>query len=221
MKKLFNLKKISLTCVFILTLLLLGTTNSKAVLQANPTTHANPIRKKGSAWITEIRQMETANQTMGLTETLNGRDATSVSNNIDVHMMLPTEYGAIAILSASGYGNSKQLRESNTDAQKRTTTGNSTGVYFTGDRWEITATRELQAGDGGKYLKLYDYDRRKAKFFAGDALGGPTDQNPGCYNWHYGRHDEVYLLSTSSRVSSSLAIGKFRLILWRWRLYGV
>ena len=42
-------------------------------------------------------------------------------------------------MSASGYGNSNKLRDE-TDPQKRTTTGNATGVYFTGDRWEIMAS---------------------------------------------------------------------------------
>ena len=56
-------------------------------------------------------------------------------------MMLPTEYGAVAILSASGYGNSGKLRDE-TNVQKRTTTGNSTGVYFTGDRWEWLASSD-------------------------------------------------------------------------------
>ncbi len=39
-------------------------------------------------------------------------------NGIDVHMMLPTEYGAVAILSASGYGNSGKLRDE-TDPRKK------------------------------------------------------------------------------------------------------
>lgn len=114
---------------------------SKAALQANPTTHATPASKTGAAWITQIRQMETTGQTMGLNETLNGLNATSEENGIDVHMMLPTEYGAVAILSASGYGNAGKLRDE-TNAQKRTTTGNSTGVYFTGDSWEWVASSQ-------------------------------------------------------------------------------
>ena len=91
MKKLFNLKTIILTSTFIMSLTLLGATNSQAVLQANQATHQNPATKNGATWITQIRQMETTGQTMGLDETLNGLDATSESNGIDVHMMLPTE----------------------------------------------------------------------------------------------------------------------------------
>ncbi len=118
----------------------------QAALQANPTTHVNPVSKAGASWITEIRQMETVGQTMGLEETLDGLNATSQSNNIDVHMMLPNEYSAVAILSISGYGNAGKLRDES-DIQKRTTTGNATGVYFTGDRWEVLAgTNDVGAG---------------------------------------------------------------------------
>lgn len=130
-----NLKIVILTGVLVLAMLLLGATKSQAALQANPTTHASPVAKGGPTWMTEIRQMETTGQTMGLNETLSGLNATSESNHIDVHMMLPTEYGAIAILSASGYGNPGKLRDE-TNVQKRTTTGNPTGVYFTGDKYE-------------------------------------------------------------------------------------
>ncbi len=113
--------------------------HSKATLQANKATHQSPVAKTGAAWMTEIRQMETTGQTMGLEATLEGVNETSQSNGLDVHMMLPTEYGAIAILSTSGYGNVGKLRDE-TDPQNRTTTGNATGVYFTGDRWEWGAT---------------------------------------------------------------------------------
>ena len=50
-------------------------------------------------------------------------------------MMRSTEYGAIAILSASGYGNPQTLQNS----AVKTTTGNKTGVYFTGNNWEWVA----------------------------------------------------------------------------------
>lgn len=151
MKRKFNFKMTILTGVFVLGTIVLGTTKSQAVLQANPTTHKSPANKVGSAWITEIRKMETSGQTMGLNETLNGLEATSESNHIDVHMVLPTEYGATAILSASGYGNPGRLQDES-DTQKRTTTGNSTGVYFTGNRYEWLASSRC-LGES-KYNKL-------------------------------------------------------------------
>ena len=112
---------------------------------------------------------------MGLTETLNGLNATSASNGIDVHMMLPTEYGAVAILSASGYGNPKKLRDE-ANAQKRTTTGNSTGVYFTGDRWEVTAS-----GTNGKYE---NFDSK---------LKGTITQFIGGSSWHGATTTDIVL----------------------------
>lgn len=175
MKRRFKLKSFILTGTLTIILTLLGTTNSKAVLQANPTTHASPVNKAGASWITEIRQMETVGQTMGLSETLNGLNATSTSNKIDVHMMLPTEYEAVAILSASGYGNSKKLTEES-DALKRTTTGNSTGVYFTGNRAEVTASYRANGNNKYNYCNINAYHTGSSS--------NPVPKAP--WGWHGG-----------------------------------
>ena len=165
-------EKILVSVIGISTIFLIANPiKSKAALQANPTTHATPASKTGAAWQTQIRQMETTGQTMGLNETLSGLNATSESNNIDVHMMLPSEYGAIAILSASGYGNLGKLRDE-TDPQKRTSTGNVTGVYFTGDRWEWMASN----ADGG--LNKYNESN-------GSKVGSILNGN-GVAGWHNG-----------------------------------
>lgn len=97
-----------------------------ATLQSNPSTQY-VTKKSGTTWISEFRKMETTGGAMGLTEQLNS-DLTpkTDSNNIDVHMMKNTEYGAIAILSASSYGNPTTLNVSSI----KTTTGNKTGVYY-------------------------------------------------------------------------------------------
>ena len=50
--------------------------------------------------------------------------ASSDSNNIDVHMQKNTEYGALAILSASSYGNPNKINDG------ETTTGNVTGAVM-------------------------------------------------------------------------------------------
>ena len=76
----------------------------KAALQANPNTHVKKTATPTN-WMNNIRKMEEANGAMGLSESLNSDLTSKESNNIDVHMMRATEYGAIAILSASGYGN--------------------------------------------------------------------------------------------------------------------
>lgn len=97
-----------------------------AALQANPSTHYSGYRRNAIQWISEIRQMEAPNNAMGLVESFNSNLTPTTSNNIDVHMMKSTEYGAIAILSASGYGNPQTIASSSI----KTTTGNTTGVYY-------------------------------------------------------------------------------------------
>lgn len=155
----------------------------KAALQANPNTHV----KKTDAptnWMSNIRKMEETNGAMGLSEGLNSDLTSKESNNIDVHMMRTTEYGAIAILSASGYGNTKTLQNSSI----KTTTGNKTGVYFTGNNWEWNAgglQGNIFRGVNAKYYDSYTESSSSAK--VGDTFG--------CKRWHSA--------STSSWVNNS------------------
>ena len=172
-------KLVSITMGISVGIIILSTGRSQAALQANPTTHATPKSLTGTNWITVIRQMEETGQTMGLTEIIDTETklGTTESNNIDVHMIKTTEYGAMAILSASGYGNSEKLQ----DSEIKTTTGNVTGVYVTGDRWEWTASN-WETGPVGvdtkqRYYDLYTGSEDSAKI--GDALGAN-----GCKGWH-------------------------------------
>lgn len=144
----------------------------KAALQANPNTH---VQKTDSStnWMNNIRKMEEANGAMGLSESLNSDLTSKESNNIDVHMMRATEYGAIAILSASGYGNSKTLQNSSI----KTTTGNKTGVYFTGNNWEWIAGGLQGSVFVGVNDKYYDsYTKSSSSARVGDAFV--------CNDWH-------------------------------------
>lgn len=172
-------KLVSITMGISVGIIILSTGRSQAALQANPTTHATPKSLTGTNWITVIRQMEETGQTMGLTETIDTETklGTTESNNIDVHMIKTTEYGAMAILSASGYGNSEKLQ----DSEIKTTTGNVTGVYVTGNSWEWTAgvwdSGPVGANTKQRYYDLYTSSENSAKF--GDALGVN-----GCKNWH-------------------------------------
>ena len=162
-----------------MTLLPVG--NVKAALQANSNTHYKTTNTPDT-WMAQIRNMEKSGEAMGLSETLRSDlTASSDSNGIDVHMMRSTEYGAIAILSASGYGNPQTLQNSST----KTTTGNKTGVYFSGYNWEYVAGGyygQIFKGVNEKYYDAYYGSIRSAK--AGDALGSSTETNPGCYKWH-------------------------------------
>ena len=114
-------KNITIFLLFVI-FIILNTGKSKAVLQANGNTSAT---YNLSDWMINVRQMEQLGGAMGLTETLNDNlTSSSDSNNIDVHMEKNTEYGALAILSASSYGNPNKVEDG------ETTTGNATGVVI-------------------------------------------------------------------------------------------
>ena len=161
--------------------ILMPFSNVKASLQANPNTH-NKKADGPTNWMSNIRSMEKSGEAMGLSETLNSDlTASSDSNGIDVHMMKSTEYGAIAILSASGYGNPQKLQNST----EKTTTGNKTGVYFSGANWEWVAGGLQGSIFGGVNSKYYDsYTGAQASAKVGDALGTSDTTNPGCAGWH-------------------------------------
>ena len=154
--------------------------NVKAALQANPNTHYKKLNIM-AYWMGNIRNMEKEGQAMGLSEELNTDYTSKSSNGIDVHMMKSTEYGAIAILSASGYGNSKKLQ----DSTEKTTTGNKTGVYFSGANCEWVAGGGCSnpvANMNSRYYNQYGSTIATAK--VGDALGNKNVKNPGCAGWH-------------------------------------
>ncbi len=165
-------KKYLMILFLTLSITLLPMGGVKAALQANPNTH---VKKTDNAtnWMSNIRKMEETNGAMGLSESLNSDLTSKESNNIDVHMMRTTEYGAIAILSASGYGNPKTLQNSSI----KTTTGNKTGVYFTGSNWEYNAGG-LEGGIfGGVNEKYYDtYTASSSSTKIGDIFM--------CRGWH-------------------------------------
>lgn len=175
-----NKKYIILVSIIMAISILLPIGNVQATLQSNPNTHI----KKGDLlpnWITNTRNMEKSGGALGLSETLkDDLTAEGENNNIDMHMMRSTEYGAIAILSASGYGNQQTLQES----EIKTTTGNETGIYFTGTDWEYVAggmEGYIPSGLNSKYFDSYG-DSNSAK--AGDALGTAITTNLGCAGWH-------------------------------------
>lgn len=162
-------------------LLAMGGSVQAAVMQANPQTQYKTV-KTAPEWMNLVRTMEDTNGAMGLTEKRNSNltSTTATINNIDVHCVKSTEYGAMAILSASGYGNS-----SNNNAIT-TTTGNNTGIILN------TSYGEWVMGIGNTdefpvERRYYDYynpitDPEKAKI--GDALGSSEVTNVGCAGWH-------------------------------------
>ena len=167
----------TLTIMFVA--LLCSTVEAQAALQANSdTNYKSENIKKPAEWMSGFRQMEEKGGGMGLSET-QGTDLTSTSgsNSIDVHMMRATEYGAIAILSASGYGNPSN------DKVITTTTGNKTGIYFSCNNYEFVAgglENNIFPNTNKKYYDTYTTERSSAR--VGDALGETT--NNGCQGWH-------------------------------------
>lgn len=174
------LKEIMAIVLITLILLTINTGEVKAALQSNPNTQYTKIDIMAN-WMTNFRKMEEAGGAMGLSETLNTDLTSKDSNNIDVHMMKSTEYGAIAILSASGYGNS-----SNANAIT-STTGNNTGIMLNTNYYEWVAgiinpyTFSISSVNS-RYYDKYTRDLTSAK--VGDALGKASTPNPGCYGWH-------------------------------------
>lgn len=114
-------KQILITLLGTILLAILFINNkSYAVLQSNGGTIAT---KDVGSWMSQIRNMEANGGSLGLTETINGNlTPSSGSNNLDCHMEKNTEYGAMAILSASSYGNPEKIENGGT------TTGNASGV---------------------------------------------------------------------------------------------
>ena len=185
MKKILS-KIFIIICVMGLIAVTLSSSKVQATLQSNPNTHYTK-RVALTNWMVYFRYMEMVGGALGLSETIDGTTllSTSESNNLDSHMIRSTEYGAIAILSASGYGNPKTLKQSTL----KTTTGNETGLYFNfsdrgGDYAEFVAgIREgTLSGVDGKYYDSYIESTNSAK--VGDALGTASTKNPGCANWH-------------------------------------
>ena len=160
--------KFSMTLIILVSsiLLLIGG-KSQATLQSNPNTHyTKGINFQGL--LSGIREMEATNGAMGLSETKAVDLKGTKSNNIDVHFMKSTEYGAIAILSMSGYGN-----PSNAQAIT-TTTGNNTGMMLDTNYREWTAATNvvgITLGSDARYYDLYGDVK------IGDALGV-------CKGWH-------------------------------------
>jgi len=101
------------------------------VVQANFQSRPDVATQKSMTadnFFVNIRNMEATGQVMGLNATLNANGIeTSASNNIDVHMIKNTEWGAIAILGASQYGAIDQNTQ--IGVAKSSTTSNNYGIF--------------------------------------------------------------------------------------------
>lgn len=146
--------KIGIIVTLIAILLLLGATTSKAVVQSSGGAVASYDINN---WMINIRNMEKIGGGFGLSETLNGDlTSSSGSNNIDIHMEKNTEYGGLAILSASSYGNPNKINSG------ETTTGNETGAIMNINQEWVAAGTLASASTyynaAGKYKCVYTYN---------------------------------------------------------------
>lgn len=165
-------KNIIITSMAFGAMVLNGTTSSKAVLQSNGNTGAT---YNLSDWMINVRKMEELGGAMGLSETLNSNLTSSSSSNcIDVHMQKNTEYGALAILSASSYGNPNKVNDG------ETTTGNATGVVMKlNSEWVAAGTAYYSANyayAARRYKNMYYNDYSYSKY-NGDAMSET-------FGWH-------------------------------------
>ena len=167
-------------------------TNVKAALQSNGGT---PAVYNVNTWIGAIRYMQALGGTLGRTDTINA-NLTSSSKELDIHMLKNTEYGAIAILSASAYGNPNPI------ASGQTTTGNSTGIQMNLNKeWVSGGTSSLDVENfknaSNRYKNIYT-----TSFVSktGDAIvetaGWHTSNNPSI--WFDTRLDASGLLRAFS-----------------------
>lgn len=113
-------KRILMGIIMFVIIGILGQTNKvEAALQANGVAG---ITATLDDWIYYTRKMQEAGGTLGLTDTISDSDLSSSNKNLDIHFQKNTEYGAMAILSASAYGNSEKITDGGT------TTGNASGI---------------------------------------------------------------------------------------------
>lgn len=117
---------------------------ANAALQSNGGT---PTKRTLGTWMLQIRQMQELGGTLGRTDTINTTNLASNATDLDIHMEKNTEYGAMAILSASAYGNPSKINDG------ETTTGNSTGIVINLNREWVAAIQNTWGDDALKRYK--------------------------------------------------------------------
>lgn len=136
---------------------------SNAALQSNGGT---PETKDLGTWMLQIRQMQEMGGTLGRTDTIDTTNLTSGATDLDIHMEKNTEYGAMAILSASAYGNPNKINDG------ETTTGNSTGIVININReWTASGKVSIVAifeNAKNRYKNVYEFNEVVSKI--GDAM---------------------------------------------------
>lgn len=165
---------------------------SNAALQSNGGT---PATKGLPAWMLQIRQMQEIGGTLGRTDSVNTTNLTSGATDLDIHMEKNTEYGAMAILSASAYGNPNKINNG------ETTTGNSTGIVINLNGEWVSAGNltgiEIYTNAKGRYKNLYTTSYVAKK---GDAISETE-------GWHGSKNVNVWLSSYNGPEFANSSVG--------------
>lgn len=179
-------KKILIVLIIVMSFsLVLQINKVQAALQSNGDAPANKDR---NTWMTEVRQMEILGGTLGLKETQNADlTSSSGSNNLDIHMQKNTEYGAMALLSASAYGKPTKIEDG------ETTTGNETGVVIPYNE-EWTAAQYTDhigvTSYADRYINYYNLGELNKK--RGDALLETRGRHSTVYFYAHGQRHPTY-----------------------------
>lgn len=174
-----NRKFLVIVLFYFIILLFFNPNYSSAALQSNAGT---PATKTPAEWIMQIRQMQSQGGTLGRTDTINSTTLLSNATDLDIHMEKNTEYGAMAILSASSYGKSTAI------SNGQTTTGNSTGVVINFNNEWVAATGKNPT-TGNDFIGLCDKNvsTRYRNYYVNDngtwrtKMGDATSETEG---WH-------------------------------------
>ncbi len=171
-------EKLIVLLIMVIAISMLIPTNAQAALQANGNDGTTQTLEN---WLLSVRQMEEAGGTLGLEDTINTSNLLSTAttpNNLDIHMQKNTEYGAMAILSASSYGNPSKINSN------ETTTGNKSGIYiYINKEWVSAGTVSNSSrykGVNAKYKNIY-----KTSYAAriGDAITETNGWHGGSTTW--------------------------------------
>ena len=159
----------------------------EAALQANGTAG---ITANLNDWVYYTRKMQEPGGGLGLTDKISDTDLTSANKNFDVHFQKNTEYGAIAILSASSYGNPNKI------ADGQTTTGNVSGI-------QVKLNGEWTAAGPNSTL-VENMKKSKARYWNNYGDGNGSNSKTGdamteTNGWH-GSTDSNYLYHYCLRI---------------------
>lgn len=157
-------KKILTTTVLTATILTTNVVISNAALQSNGGTSA---KKTVDTWLLQIRKMQEMGGTLGRNDTIDTTNLKSDATDLDIHMEKNTEYGAMAILSASAYGNPNKI------ANGGTTTGNASGIVININKeWVAASYNNPQMPVFSNALNRYKnlYENRTYVAKVGDAI---------------------------------------------------